>query len=157
MLQKPCSPLRGLTQRGKLLFKDLVIVRLSQSRSHGLYDHASRSLSRYALKSSTCEQVYVTVYKCSKNLANTWLPSRTFSVSCKLTKETQGTITTRRARYGPAAGQKTFSFPGYFFANPVFKNPAINKLLFWNKRSTTKLNFALISAYNFSLATYLHL
>ena len=98
MLQKPCSPLRGLTQRDKLLFKDLVIVRLSQSRSHGLYDHASRSLSRYALKSSTCEQVYVTVYKCLKNLTPGYLHGR-FQYRAKLTKETQGKITTRRARY----------------------------------------------------------
>ena len=37
-----------------------VQTRLSQSRSHGfLVPRASRSLSRYALKSSTCEQVYV--------------------------------------------------------------------------------------------------
>ena len=113
MLQKPCGPLRGLTQRDKLLFKDLVMVRLSQSRSHGLYDHASRSLSRYALKSSTCEQVYVMVYKCLKNLTPGYLHGR-FQYRAKLTKETQGTITTRRARSGRRLAKRLFPFQGNF-------------------------------------------
>ena len=37
-------------------------TRLSLARASGSYDRASRSQSRYALKSSTCEQVYVCLF-----------------------------------------------------------------------------------------------
>ena len=50
------------------------------------------------------------VYKSLKNLTPGYLHGR-FQYRAKLTKETEGKITTRRASYRLAAGQKTFSYP----------------------------------------------